>query len=221
MSPLAPVQRCPRTVRCVACAVFWATWLLFIGVLARCVVLRVRCLWPLGSCSAVCPLGVLCCVCGVLGHLAPVHPCAPSVYCVACAVCLAPCLMFSGLPAQCVVLRVQCRWPLGWCSSVCLRCVLSCLCGVPGHLAPVHRSARSVCLVGSVRACVCGCVHAPPDIAAGRAHVHPDGGCFVAGRGWNRCPARTPPSGQRVFRSWQGRRSLRGAHSSIWRAAVS
>ena len=40
-----------------------------------------RCPGPLGSCSPVCPLGVLLCVCGVLGHLASVHRCARSVCC--------------------------------------------------------------------------------------------------------------------------------------------
>ena len=40
---LAPVHRCARAVCCVASAVSWATWLLFTGVLSRCVVLRVRC----------------------------------------------------------------------------------------------------------------------------------------------------------------------------------
>ena len=83
---LAPVHRCPRSVRCVACAVSWATWLLFTGVLARCVVFRVWCPWPLGSCSPVCTLCVLCRVLRVLGHLALVHRCARSVCWVACAV---------------------------------------------------------------------------------------------------------------------------------------
>ena len=55
------------------CAVSWATWPLFTGVPTRCVELRARCAGPLGSCSPLCPLGVLCCVCGVLGHLSPVH----------------------------------------------------------------------------------------------------------------------------------------------------
>ena len=64
------------------CAVSWAAWLLFIGVPARFVVLRLRCPGPLGSCSPVCSLGVLCCVFGVLGHWAPVHPCARCVRCV-------------------------------------------------------------------------------------------------------------------------------------------
>ena len=83
---LPPVHRCAHVVCCVASAVSWSTWLLFTGVLARCVVLRVRCPGPLGSRSPVRPLGVLCCVCGVPGHWAPVH----------------------GEPAQCVALRVRC-----------------------------------------------------------------------------------------------------------------
>ena len=37
---------------------------------------------PLGSCSPVCPRGLLWCVCGVLGQLAPVHRSARSVCCV-------------------------------------------------------------------------------------------------------------------------------------------
>ena len=120
---LAPVHRCARAVRCVASAVSWATWLLLTGVLARCVVLRVRCPGPLGSRSPVRPLGVLCCVCGVPGPLAPV----------------------TGAPARCVALRVRCPGPLGSCSPVCPLGVLCCVCGVLGHLAPVHRCARSVC----------------------------------------------------------------------------
>ena len=142
---LAPVHRCARSVCCFACAVSWASWLLFTGVPARCVVLRVRCPGPLGSCSPMCPRGVLCCVCGVLGHLAPVHRCACSVCCFACAVSWATWLLFTGVPARCVVLRVRCPGPLGSCSPVCPRAVLCCVCCVLGHLAPVHRCARSVC----------------------------------------------------------------------------
>ena len=55
----APVHRCARAVCCGASAVSWAGWLLFTGVLARCVVLHVRCPGPLDSCSPVC---VLCAV---------------------------------------------------------------------------------------------------------------------------------------------------------------
>ena len=142
---LAPVHRCARWVCCVACAVSWATWLLFTGVPARCVALRVRCPGPLGSCSPVCPLGVLCCVCGVLGHLAPVHRCAHVVCCVACAVSWATWLLFTGVPAPSFVLLVRCPGPLGSCSPVCPLGVLLCVCGVLGHLAPVHQCARPWC----------------------------------------------------------------------------
>ena len=147
LGPLAPVHRCARSVCCVACAVSWATWLLFTGAPAPCVVLRVRCSGPLGSCSPVCPLGVLCCVCGFLGHLAPVHRCARSPCCVACAVSWAPWLLFTGVPARCVVLRVRCPGPLGSCSPVRPLGLLCCVYGVLGPLAPVHRCARSVCCV--------------------------------------------------------------------------
>ena len=144
---LAPVHRCARAVCCVACAVSWATWLLFTGVRAWFAVLRVRCPGPLGSCSPMCPLRGLCCVCGVLGHLAPVHRCARSVCCVVCAVSWGTWLLFTGSPARCVVLRVRCPGPLGSCSPVCPLGVLFCVCGALGHLAPVHRGARSVCCV--------------------------------------------------------------------------
>ena len=142
---LAPVHRCARPVCCVACAVSWATWLLFTGVPARWVILRVRCPGPLDSCSPVCPLRVLCCVCGVLGHLAPVHRCARWVCCVAWAVSLATWLMFTGAPAGCVALRVRCPGPLGSCSPVRPVRVLFCVCGLLGLLAGVYRCARSVC----------------------------------------------------------------------------
>ena len=120
---LAPVQRCARSVWCVARAVSRAPWLPFTGVPAECVVLRVWCPGPLGSCSPVRLLRVLLCVRGVLGLLAPVHRCACSVFRFVCAVSWATWLLFTGVSARCVVLRVRC----------------------PGHLAPVHRCARSVC----------------------------------------------------------------------------
>ena len=142
---LAPVHRCARSVCCVGCAVSWASWLLFTGVPAWCVVLRVRCLGPPGSCSPVCPLRALFHVCGVLGHLAPVHRCARSVCCFACAVSWASWLLFTGVPAWCVVLSVRCPGPPGSCSPVCPLRALFHVCGVLGHLAPVHRCARSVC----------------------------------------------------------------------------
>ena len=142
---LAPVHRCARSVRCFACAVSWATWLLFTSVPVRCVVLRLRCPWPLGSCSPVRPLGALLCCCGVPGHLAPDHQFARLVRCFACAVSWATWILFSGVPARCVVLRVQCPGPLRSCSPVCPLRASLCMCGVLGHLAPVHTRARSVC----------------------------------------------------------------------------
>ena len=187
--PPAPVHRCACSVCCVACAVSWASGssspvcplgvlccvcgvlglrLLFTGVPARCVVLRVRCPGPPGSCSPVCPLGVLCCVCGVPGLPAPVHRCARSVCCVACAVSRASRLLFTGVLARCVVLRVRCPGPPApvhrcACSVCCVACVVSwaswllftgvlARCVVlrvrcPGPPAPVHRCACSVCCV--------------------------------------------------------------------------
>ena len=64
----APVHRCARAVCCGASAVSWASWLLFTGVPARCVVLHVRCPGPLGSCLPVC---VLCAVRVCLGWMTP------------------------------------------------------------------------------------------------------------------------------------------------------
>ena len=77
----------------------WATWLLISGVPAWCVVLLVRCPWPLWSCSPVCPLGVLFCLCRVLGHLAAVYRCACSVRCFPGPVSWATWLLFTGVPA--------------------------------------------------------------------------------------------------------------------------
>ena len=144
---LAPVQPCARSVCCFACAASWATWLLFTGVPTGCVVLRVRCPGPSGSCSPVCPLSVMCCVCGVLGHLAHVHRCARSVLCFARAVSWATWLLFNRAPARCVASRVRRPGPLGSCSPVCPLGVLFCVCGVVGLVAPVHQCAHSVCCV--------------------------------------------------------------------------
>ena len=119
---LAPLLQCARSVRCFACVVSWATWILFTGVLA--------------------PL--LCCVCGVVGHLAPLHGCARLVCCVIGVVPWATWLLFTGVLPRCVVLRVPCPGPLGSCSPVCPLAVLCRVCGVLGHLAPVHCCACSL-----------------------------------------------------------------------------
>ena len=194
LGQLAPVHRCARSVCCVALAVSLATWLLFTAAHAPSFALLVRCPEPLGSCSPVCPLGVFCCGYGVLGHLAPVHRCAPSVCFVACALSWATWLLFTGVPALCVVLRVLCPGPLGSCSPVCSLVVLCWVCGVRGHLAPVYRSARSVCcaacavswatwllfarvLPRCIVLCVACAVVLVLGVAAGRTLVHPEGGC--------------------------------------------
>ena len=142
---LAPVHRCARSACGVVCTVSWASWLLFTGVHALCVVLRVRRPGPPGSCSPVCTICVRCCVYGVLGLLAPVHRCARSVCRVACTVSWASWLLFTGVHALCVVLCVRCPGPPGSCSLVCTPCVWCCVYGVLGLLAPVHRCARSAC----------------------------------------------------------------------------
>ena len=145
LGDLAPVHRCSRLVCCIECAVSWAAWLPFTGLPAQWAVLCVRCLGPLGFCSPVRPLGVLCFACGVLGHLAPVHRCACWVCCVVCAVSWATWLLFTGAPARCVALRVRCPGPLGSCSLVRPLGVFCCVCGVLGLLTPVHRRAPVVC----------------------------------------------------------------------------
>ena len=122
-----------------------ATWLLVTGVPAWCDVLRVRCPGPRGSWSAMCSLGALRSVCGLMADLAPVHRCAHSACCVACAVSWATWLLFTAVHTWRVVLCVRCPMPLGSCSPLCTLGVWCCVCGVPGHLAPVHRCARSVC----------------------------------------------------------------------------
>ena len=149
LGQLAPVHRCARLACCALCVVCWASWLLFTGVPARCVVLRVRCPGPHGSCSPVCSLGAVFCLCGVWGHLAPVHQCGRSVRCVACAVSWATWLLLTGVLARLVVLRLWCPGPVGCCSPVSSPGALCGVCSVVGHLAPVYRCARLRCRVAS------------------------------------------------------------------------
>ena len=134
----------------------WANWIPFTSVHAGCLVLRVLSRWPLGSCSPVCPLCLLCCVCGFLDHSAPLNRCARWVCCVCGALgSWAPipqCARSFGSCSPLCTLGVLCvrpSWLLGCCSLVCPLGVLSCVCGVLGLLAPVHRCARSA-------RCVCG-----------------------------------------------------------------
>ena len=204
----APVHRWARSVRCFACVVSWATWLLFTGAPTWFLVLRVRCPGPIGSCSPMCPLGALFCLCGVLGHLAPVHRCTCSLCCVGCAVSWSTWFLFTGVPAPCVVLLVRCLWPLGSSSPVCLIGALLCVCGVLGHLAPVHRCARCVCCV--VRAVSWPFGPCSPTCSPGVL-------CGVLGLlapvHW--CARSVCCDVGCVCRVW-----LRGAHSFIWTAAI-
>ena len=149
---LAPVHRCARSVRCVASAVSWASWLLFTGSPARCGALRVRCPRPLGSCSPVCLRGLSRCVCGVLGHLALVQRCARSVCCVVSGVSWATWLLFTGVPARCAALCVRCPGPFGSCSPVCQAVVSrpfvvlgACACAVCGPTWRLFTGVRAVC----------------------------------------------------------------------------
>ena len=120
---LASVHRCARSVCCLAFAVSWATSLLFTGVLARCIVLCVRCPGPIGSCSPLCPLGVFGLGVRCPGPLPRVNRGARSLRCLAGAVSWAHLLLFAGVLARCIALHVRC----------------------PGPLAPVQRCAGSVC----------------------------------------------------------------------------
>ena len=141
----APVHRCARPACGVVCTVSWASRLLFTGVHALRVVLRVRRPGPPGSCSLVCTPCVWCRVYGVLGLPAPVHRCARSACGVACTASWASRLLFTGVHALRVVLRVRRPGPPGSCSPVCTPCVWCRVYGVLGLPAPVHRCARSVC----------------------------------------------------------------------------
>ena len=187
---LAPVHRCARVVCCVAFAVSLATWLLFTGAPARYVVLCVWCPGPPGSRSPVCPLGVLCCVCGVLGDLAPVHRCARSGGSFACAVSGATWLLFTGVPAPSFVLLVRCPRPLGSCSPVCPLGEPLCVCGVLGHLAPVHRCARLWCPVPLLPS-----VHVRVRCPRRRGACSPVCAlCAVRACCWCLCPSSPPPN---------------------------
>ena len=141
----APVHRCAGPASGVACTASWASRLLFTGVHVLCVVLRVRCPGPPGSCSLVCTLCAWCCVYGVVGLPAPVHRCARSACGVACTTSWASRLLFTGVHALRVALRVRRPGPPGPCSPVCTPCVWCCVYGVLGSPAPVHRCARPAC----------------------------------------------------------------------------
>ena len=153
-----PVPRPPYV-----CAVSWAAWLLFTGVPARFAVLRLRCPGPLGSCSPVRSLGVLCCVCGVLGHLAPVHRRARCVRCV-CAmggcVPLPPPLIFVFFYFFFFLIEEKEEQKQGraysagtgmgsWCGGAIVLCPLACVVGAVAAVAPQGCGSRVLMYTGS------------------------------------------------------------------------
>ena len=101
--------------------------------------------WPWANAPAAGP---------VVGWVAPVRP-IHGVLVLSCpsaalhvhvyAVSSATWLLSTGVPARCVVLRVRGPGPFGSYSPVCPPGVLCCVCGVLGHLAPIHWCVRSVC----------------------------------------------------------------------------
>ena len=145
----APVHRCARSACGVACAVSWASRLLFTGLHALRVVSCVRRPGPPGSCSPVCTPCVWCRVYGVLGLPAPVHRCARPVCGVACTASWASRLLFTGVHVLCVVSRVRRPGPPGSCSPVCTFCVCACTASWASRLllAGVH----ALCVVSRVR----------------------------------------------------------------------
>ena len=74
----------------------------------------------------------------MLGYLASIHQCAHWVRCAACELSLTTWLLFSGVLTRRGLLRVRCPGSLGSCAPVCPLGVLCCVCGVPGHFAPIH-----------------------------------------------------------------------------------
>ena len=167
---------------------------------------RVHCPGPIGCCSPVCPLGVLCCcvVSRATGHL--FTWCARSVCCVVFTVSWAPWLLFSRVLAQPVVWRARCPRPLGSCSPVCSLGVLCCVfcvrCTRPlGPCSPV--CALGVLCGASLRG-----AHSFIRTAAIRSQ---QGLCTL----WER----TRPSGQRLISSRQGLGILPGAHGG-WPTSI-
>ena len=139
----APVHRCARAVCSVASAVSWATWLLFIGVLPRCVVLRVRCPGPLGSRSPVC---ALCAVRVCHGWLCPSSS-PPNFRC------------FFFLVFFCFFFLLKDKEKQGraytagtgtgsWCGGATLWCLLACVVGALAAVAPQGCGSRVLMYTG-------------------------------------------------------------------------
>ena len=153
----------------------------------------------------MCTLGVLCCVCGVVGHWVLVHRCARSVCCAACAASWATALLLTGVLARPLVLCARFPRPLGSCSPVYSLRVFCCVvCPVSWATCLPFSRVRAGCGVLPVPGVAAGRAHVHPDggyfvacrvcVPSGRAHVNPDGGYSVASRGCVCCRVRTHPS---------------------------
>ena len=149
----APDHRCAHAVCCGASAVSWAGWLLFTGVLARCVVLHVRCPGPLGSCSPVC---VLCAVRVCPGWLCPSS--SPPNFCFCfyfffCFFCFFF-LCFLGKKKKKQKREKQGRaYTAGtgmgsWCGGAIALCPLACVVGAVAAVAPQGCGSRVLMYTG-------------------------------------------------------------------------
>ena len=152
----APVHRCARAICCGASAVSWASWLLFTGVPARCVLSHVRCPGPLGSCSAVC---VLCAVRVCRGWLCP-SSCPPNfrffflVFCF-CFCFFFPVFFFFGKKKKKKQKRGKQRraYTAGtdmgsWCGGAIALCPLACVVGAVAAVASQGCGSRVLMYMG-------------------------------------------------------------------------
>ena len=114
----------------------------------------VQCPGLLGSCSPVCPRGLLCCVCGVLGHLALVHRCS---CCVRCARAMGGCVPLP--PPLIFVFFLKEKEKQGhaytagtdtgsWCGGATVLCPLACVVGAVAAVAPQGCGSRVLMYTG-------------------------------------------------------------------------
>ena len=150
----APVHRCARAVCCGASAVSWACRLPFTGVLARCVVLHVRCPGPKGSCSPVC---VLCAVRVCHGWLCPSSSPPNFLFSFFFFTCFFfTCFFFLFLGKK---MKKQKREKQGraytagtgtgsWCGGAIALCPLACVVGAVAAVAPQGCGSRVLMYTG-------------------------------------------------------------------------
>ena len=139
----APVHRFARAVCCVASVVSWATWLPFTGVLARCVVLHVRCPGPLGPPSPVC---ALCAVRVCHGWLCPSSSPHNFRFFFLCFFFFFP---FLGKKKERQGRAYTAGTGMGsWCSGAIALCPLACVVGALAAVAPQGCGSRVLMYTG-------------------------------------------------------------------------